>query len=542
MPPMPVEGAQVKRASVTPHRSHAEQTARGTLLVADRVVTLGHARTHARALLVRGSRVVWVGDDPEQAPPHRARHEFSGCVIGPAFVDAHAHLTSMGLALRGLDVSQARSGEELLQLVAAYAEQSTSRVIWGHGLDPHDFPDTLPSARDLARVSAGAAVYLARPDGHGCLVDVNTLRSAPLARAEGVEMGPEGPTGVLRKEANRIARRWSIGALDTADIIEARRTAVRHTASFGVGSVHEMAGPDIMGLGDFDAWLDGSWPIEVIPYWGDLDLSVPIERNLRTAGGDLHLDGSLGTHTAALREPYADRPAIRGSLEYDDTTVTDWFLAVVEAGMQSAVHAVGDEAIRQVVRCWRAARQRLDRDGNGDLIRRRRHRIEHADVLPADVLDDIAELGLHISTQPWYEGRWGGSGGVYDTRLGLHRASTTSPYRALADRGVGLAFGSGGDAAAVDPWQTVHSAQVRRHAEHAVSRLEAVSMCTLGGRSAARQERYVGVVRAGMRADLAVFEGDPYEADDPRGHDCVFTLVNGRVAHGRAPLPDAPGR
>jgi len=69
-----------------------------------------------------------------------------------------------------------------------------------------------------------------------------------------------------------------------------------------------------------------------------------------------------------------------------------------------------------------------------------------------------------------------------------------------------------------------------------------VSMSTLGGRHAARQERWVGVVRAGMRADLAAFEGDPYAADDPRGARCVLTIVHGRVAHGTAPLPDAPGR
>ena len=75
-----------------------------------------------------------------------------------------------------------------------------------------------------------------------------------------------------------------------------------------------------------------------------------------------------------------------------------------------------------------------------------------------------------------------------------------------------------------------------------MSRPEAVSMSTLGGRSAARQERDVGAVRAGMRADLAAFEGDPYAAEDPHGSNCVLTLVQGRVAHGATPLSDASGR
>src|SRR5680860_159177 len=81
----------------TPH-ARGQRGPRGSLLVADRVVTLGHGRVDARAVVVRGSRVVWVGDDPDHAPPHQERLELPGCVIGPAFVDAHAHLTPMGLA------------------------------------------------------------------------------------------------------------------------------------------------------------------------------------------------------------------------------------------------------------------------------------------------------------------------------------------------------------------------------------------------------------------------------------------------------------
>ncbi len=87
------------------------------------------------------------------------------------------------------------------------------------------------------------------------------------------------------------------------------------------------------------------------------------------------------------------------------------------------------------------------------------------------------------------------------------------------------------------PWDAVHAAVDREVAQHAITSLEAVSSSTLGGRHAARQERYVGVVRAGMRADLAAWEGDPYEADDPRGARAVLTTLRGRATHGQAPLP-----
>jgi predicted amidohydrolase YtcJ len=515
---------------------------RGTLLLADRVVTLGRGRVDARAVLVRGSRVVWVGDDPAQAPPHQHRLDLAGTVIGPAFVDAHAHLTPLGLSQVTLDLSDAASGAELLRLVATYAAQHTGRVIWGHGFDPHRYPDGLPTPEQLSEVTPGRGVYLSRIDGHASLVDHDTLAAAPLARANGVVRDAGGrPTGLLKRESNHIVRRWAIGAMDERELSEARRAATRYAASVGVGSVHEMAGPDLMGRADLDAWVEGEWPIEVVPYWGDLDLSVPVDLDLRQAGGDLFLDGSLGSHTAALCEPYADRPDVRGELEHDDGALTDWIVEATSIGLQLGVHAIGDAAVRQAVRCFRAAQRSLPAH-LGDAMVRLRHRIEHAEVLPVDLLDDVADLGLVISAQPTFETIWGGPGGMYETRLGPERASRTNAFRALADRGIGLAFGSDANVGPMAPWTTIHAAEQRRHPEHAVSRLEAVSMSTLGGRHAARQDRYAGVVRAGSRADLAVFEGDPYAADDPRGTPCVLTLVQGRVAHGDAPLPSAPGR
>lgn len=515
-----------------------DATPRGTLLVADRIVTLGRGRYRARALMVRGRRVVWVGDDPDHAPPHGDRLDLRGCVIGPAFVDAHVHLTPTGITLRGLDLSEVSSGRELLLAVRTYAEQHTGRVIWGHGFDPHVFPDGLPSPRELSEATGGTPVYLSRVDGHSCLVDERTLSMAPLARAGGVERSGEGePTGVLRREANRIVRRWSVGAMSEDELTAARRAAARHTASLGIGSVHEMAGPDKMGVSDFEAWRTHRWPIEVVPYWGALDLGFVIDRGLDRLGGDLLVDGTLGSHTAALTEPYADDPTTAGHLEYDDDTLVGLFADATEAGVQVAVHAIGDAALRQVVRCWRAAQSQLPDHRRGE-VRRLHHRIEHAEVMPPDLYDRIAELGLIVSAQPAFEAVWGGPGGMYETRLGGERAAWTNPYRALADRGIGLAFGSDTNVTPMDPWGSVRAAEDRRRDEHAISRLEAVSASTLGGRLAAHQERYVGVVRAGMRADLAAWEDDPFRADDPRGATCVLTVVRGRLAHGEAPLPD----
>ncbi len=514
-----------------------DPTGRGVLLTADRIVTLGHGRYRARALVVRGRRVVWVGDDVSQAPPHASHADYTGCVIAPAFVDAHVHMTPTGIGLLGLDLSSATSGAELLRAVRTYAEQHTGRVIWGHGYDPHGFPDALPTPDELSEAGGGCPVTLTRADGHSSLVDRHTLKAAPLARSEGVDRTADGqPTGVLRREANKIVRRWAVGAMSQHELADARIAAAEQAARMGIASVHEMGGPDSMGEEDFDAWRFGEWPVEVVPYWGGLDLRFVVERDLRQIGGDIWLDGSLGSHTAALRAPYADDPTTRGHLEFDDTTLTDLFLEATRAGVQVAVHAIGDAAVAQAVRCWQTVDDQLPDYLEGS-VRRLRHRIEHAEMMPPELLDSVADLGLVISAQPTFETQWGATGGMYETRLGPDRAASTNPFRALADRGVSLAFGSDAASGTMAPWEGVLAAERRRRPEHAITRLEAVSASSLGGRNAARQDRFVGVVRAGMRADLAVWPGDPFEDDLPSSDHAVLTVARGRRTHGEGPLP-----
>lgn len=512
-------------ADVQPGRADA----RGALLIADRVVTMGHGRHGARALLVRGRRVVWVGDDPAQAPPHQTRVDMTGCTIGPGFVDAHVHLTTTGLGLNGIDLRETTQVEDLLHMVKLTAAATPGRVIWGQGWDAH--LDRLPSPDELSEAAHGRTVVLSRIDGHSAVVDRRTLSSAPLARAPGLERDADGePTGLLRLEANKIARRWAVGGMSEAELAAARDRVARHAASLGIVSVHEMNGPDLFGQSDFDAWVDGTWPIEVVGYWSGMDIAFAAERDLQQIGGDLYLDGSLGAHTAALVDPYADGEH-HGHLEFDDETLTGLLTEATQRGLQVGVHAVGDEAIRQAVRCWQLVDERMPDHMDG-AVRRLRHRIEHAEALPPELYDQIAALGLVLSVQPAFETMWGGEAGLYERRLGPERARWTHPLRSIADRGIDLAFGSDTSVTPMDPWGTVHAAQHRRRDEHAVTRLEAISAHTLGGRTAARQDRSVGPLRAGMRADLAVWEGDPYMADDPRGAICSLTLLRGRVTHG----------
>jgi hypothetical protein len=192
-------------------------------------------------------------------------------------------------------------------------------------------------------------VFLSRADGHSAVLDRVSLELAPLGHCYGVERDNRGhATGLVRREAMQIARRWFIAQLPAAQLSEARAAVASHLASLGVVCAHEMGGPDLMGLDDFDAWLDGDWPVEVVGYWGDLDVDVPAARNLRQVGGALHLDGTIGSHTAALEDDYADEPG-RGHLYRGSGELVAFTTRAFQLGLQVADAVVGDRAVAHAV-------------------------------------------------------------------------------------------------------------------------------------------------------------------------------------------------
>jgi predicted amidohydrolase YtcJ len=498
------------------------------LLVADRVRTLAPGRPEARAVLVRGERVVWVGDRAEDAPAKGARRvELAGALVQPAFVDSHAHLTAIGLALGGVDLTVCESAADCLNAVSAIADITPGRVIWGSGWDDLAYPEGRPpTGEELTKAAGGRPVLLTRADGHSAVVDQLTLETAPLERTEGVDRDASGhPTGLLRKEAVHIARRWFCAELPDAQLAEARHAAARQAVSVGIASVHEMNGPDQMGARDFDAWLEGDWPIEVIGYWGAADLDFAAARRLRQIGGSFLLDGTLGSHTAALEEDYADAPH-SGQLYEPDTDLAAFLTEATRRRFQVGLHCIGDRAVRQAVEVL----EDIARNLGVRAVRAARHRLEHCSLVPPPLIPRLARLGVVASVQPTFDAMWGRRGGLYQRRLGRPRAERMNPLGPLADAGVTLAFGSDVATPFLDPWATVTAAVAHHRPAFRLGVLAALQAATIGGRKAARQHR-VGPIAPGQRADLAAFALD---ADRPE--QCVLTMARGRIVHGPSEL------
>jgi predicted amidohydrolase YtcJ len=459
--------------------------------------------------------------------------DLGDATLMPGFVDAHVHLSATGLADHGADLRQARSVAELLDGVRA-AAAAADGLLWGDGYDETRFgTPELPSPAELAEAAGGRPVYLSRVDGHQGLATLDVLGDSGALEAAGCDRDPAGaPTGVTRGEANHLARRFALDSLPADRLLAAQDAALAQAARRGVACVHEMGGPDIAGRRDFELLLDRveDLPIEVVGYWGDLDLDYATDRKLAQVGGDLFLDGSLGSHTAALSTPYADRPGTCGVLYHDDAELTELYVRASQAGIQVGVHAIGDVAIGQALRCARRAMKAV----GPTAFRGCRHRVEHVELLGADGADRMAELGLAASVQPAFDAAWGGPDGMYARRLGPRRAKSMNPFADLWRRGVPTGGSSDAHVTPLDPWHGVAAAVRHHRPSQRLGLPVALEVFTLGGRILARQERVSGTIEPGQRADLTAFAGDVLAADpaDLEGGQAIFTMVAGRLAHG----------
>jgi predicted amidohydrolase YtcJ len=482
-------------------------------------------RTAARVLVWEGRRIAWVGSDPRDAPAVDQTIALPGAWITPGFVDAHVHATATGLKLDGIDLSTCTSADELLDRLRTFVERPTDDPIMGSGWDEHGWPTAPPTADELAAVAPGRRVLLDRIDGHSCLVDPATLAEVVDSDSEGgIDHDADGrPTGWLREAAAGHARRRIWPRLSTARLSRARHAAALHASALGVTSMHEMGNPALSTLDDAVAWATGAWPVEVVTWWADIDPSVALAHHLQP-GGDLFLDGAIGSRTAAVTGGYRDGPDL-GGLFFSDAQVVDFFVRCTRAGVGGGVHAIGDIAIEQAIA---AVERAADTVGLSD-VRACRHRIEHVELPRGDHARRMAAMGIVASMQPAFDAVWGGPSGLYASRFGQDAAVASNPFSEFAAAGCSLAFGSDSTVTPMAPWAGVAAATAHRGG-FSLDRRQALAVATIGGRHAARQER-VGPLRIGHRADLAVWDGDPLAGALEEPRRCVATVVAGDITH-----------
>ncbi len=489
--------------------------------------------------MAESGTITYIGsDDGARAYASGAAEiDLGGRLLTPAFVDAHLHAVQAGLVAAGLDLHDAASRADVLDRLAAYARRRPDGVILGQGWDERAWPDPRPPDRaELDLASGGRLVYLARVDVHSATVSTAVLDRLPgIADAAGFT-----GDGLLTRQAHHRARVLVNDLLSDEDRRAAARWTLRQAAQLGIASVHELGGPHLGPLADLTRVREvgDTLGLDVVTYWGELAGPETVERarSVGAAGlaGDLCIDGSIGSRTAALQAPYADA-GHRGTRYLDDEEIATHVVECTGAGLQAGFHCIGDHAVSAAVDGLRRAAAEL----GVEAIRHARHRLEHLELVAAGDIPTLAELGVVASVQPAFDAAWGRPGELYETRLGIDRARTMNPYRSLVRAGVTLAFGTDAPVTPVAGWAMVRDAVRHSRSEERLSVADAFAAATEGGHQAAGRSR-AGRIAVGWRADLAAWsEVEPVDAPgqlprlevgDPLP-ECALTVADGRIVN-----------
>jgi predicted amidohydrolase YtcJ len=513
------------------------------------------------AIAVRGDRIQAVGksiDLEKFKGPQTQVVDLGGHFVMPGFNDAHLHLDDAGMTKLSVDLTGVKSLDELRTRVAKKVEASKAGDwILGSGWDETLWPvKVTPTRWDLDEVSNGHPVFLVRIDGH---IAVASTRALQLGSVTLASRNPQGgqidrnqngePTGILRETAQTAV----LGAVPKPSHRlrrEALERALADLAEHGITSAQDYS-PEWENFQIFEELEKEGKLTARISEWLPFDDSVEeLEKKRRShSHSDLMLhtgmlkgfmDGSLGSHTAAMLEPYADDPKNSGLPRYDAPKLNDMTKERVLAGFQVGFHAIGDKGVQMALDAFgeaeKAAREAHVKAANGgdDF----RLRIEHAQVTTPAEISQFKTLKVIASMQPNHlltDMRWA------QDRLGPKRAPTSYAWLAFLNIKVSLAFGTDYPVEPVTPFRGIYAAVTRKSEDgkqeyFSAQRLtidQALAAYTTGSAFAEFDEKDKGKIVPGMLADFVVLDRD-LTASSPEkllGTKVLRTVVGGKTVY-----------
>jgi len=507
------------------------------------------------AVAVRGGKVLLVGDSAAVAPligPRTQVVDAHGGLVLPGFADGHTHFISGGFQLASVDLRNAATPQEFVRRLKEYAKtlKPGEWILggdWDHTLWPGQ---PLPRHEWIDSVTPSNPVFVSRLDGHEALANSAAIKAAGVTKDTPTPPGGEilrdrrgEPIGIFKDRAlGLIERALPDPTPEQRDSALVR--ALAHAASLGVTATGFMSA----------SWADlasfhrlekaGRLTMRAALYLPLEDWRAIADTVHRSGPGDDwvkigglkgYMDGSAGSRTAFFFQPYADSVGYYGLLQHPEQDMRTWIGNADSAGLQIAVHAIGDRANAILLDIYDSvARAHGPRD--------RRFRDEHSQHLrPADI-PRFGRIGVVASMQPYHaidDGRW------VEQRIGPERIKSTYAFRTLLDTHARLAFGSDWTVAPLDPILGIYAAVTRRTLdaknpngwvpEQKISVAEALQAYTAGNAYATFDEGKRGTLAPGRYADIVVvdrnlFTMPPDSLDQARVR---VTIVGGKVIYTR---------
>jgi predicted amidohydrolase YtcJ len=512
----PPSGEQALSRQVSKQPALGEPVRPGTSTLYRGGSLYGAADSFATSLVVASDRIAWIGSDEAAASYADGVDEvveLGGALVTPTFVDAHAHTSATGLGLRSVELTDARSLHQALDRIEKAARKRAGRPVYAPNWDEQSWPEHRPpTGQELDRASYGGVVYSPRVDGHSAVI------SSALAAACGARNHPGwNESGLVTREAHHAAREVFYSGISAEDRRADIGAALGAAAAAGIGLVHECGGPTLSSEADFadvlEAGQRGVPGPEIIGYWAELVGDQESARALagrtgaRGLAGDLNIDGSIGSRTASLREPYVDSPDAghRGHPYLSVEQVRDHVVACSMAGIQAGFHVIGDAGADTAIAGFEAAARQV----GVATVAAARHRLEHLEMVDLDGLKALAELGVTASVQPAFHALWGGPDGMYEARLGRERTAGMNPFATMQAAGLSIALGSDTPVTPFAPWEAIRDCVNHHDPDQRLSAGSAFLAHTVGGwRAAGVDDR--GYLGSGLPASFALWSVDSH--------------------------------
>jgi predicted amidohydrolase YtcJ len=543
-------------------KTEPEPVANGAVTLAitnARVWTGDAANPWAQAIAIRGDEISLVGTNEQvrRAAADAKTIDAAGRLVVPGFIDSHVHFIDGGFRLSSVQLRDARTRDEFVARIAAFASTVPEGTwITGGDWDHSLWGGELPAREWIDAVTPKHPVWVSRLDGHMAVANSAALAAAGITKATKEMPGGEivrgangEPTGVLKDNAMTLVD--SVVPAPPAELSDrALAAAMKYVNAQGVTSIHNMG-----TWADLDTFARAAragtlttrvYAVVPLADWERLRDTVRKETYggtdgrgdewLRIGGLKGFVDGSLGSHTAAFFEPFDDAPNDRGLLVNARNDLYSWVSGADKAGLHVMVLAIGDRANATILGIYeQVARENGTRD--------RRFRIEHAQHLAPGDIDRFAQLGVIASMQPYHaidDGRWA------EKYIG-RRIATTYAFRSLLDAHARVAFGSDWFVAPPTPLEGIYAAVTRRTLDDAhpegwvpaqkIAVEEALHAYTTGAAFASFDDTRKGMIAPGYLADLVMLDRDLFAIapEDIRNARVVMTLVGGKTVFEQTP-------
>lgn len=517
--------------------------------------TMDTSRPLAGGLAISGERIVAVGDADlrQQVGAGGEAVDLGGRLVIPGLIDAHVHLEHFSRSLRMVDLFNTQSAEEAVQRVAARAAQAPpGQWLRGWGWVQELWPGRqFPSAALLDAAVPDHPVCLVAQSGHAAWVNSRALLEAgitaetpdpPGGRIARDEHGQ--PSGILFEDAIQLVEDI-IPAPSLSELADMLAEALAAANRTGVTGVHDFDGARcfqalqmLRAQGRLTMRVLKNLPVKLLDHAIELGLRWGFGDDfLRIGGIKMFADGALGSRTASMLEPFEGEPDNYGIIVTDKEQLLEDVRRASRAGLPSAIHAIGDRALREVLDVYQSVRS--EEAGWGLTPDQRRHRIEHVQLIHPDDRARLGQLHIIASMQPVHitsdmviaDQGWG------------ERADYSYNWRLQLEAGAMLAFGSDVPVEPINPMYGIHAAVTRRRRDgypgpegwrsgnnRRLSVEEAVRGFTTGAAYAAGMEDRLGRLAPGYLADLVILDRDIFQIDPMEIHLArpLGVLVGGR--------------